>query len=119
MPDATRADEFAGTRLEWVAGSCRLLQATGDEFAQTRPFEGLTLATAIHLEPKTAALLLTLKRGGATVVSTGNLNGTQPETLAYLRAHGVDVVGEQTKDPRSTCRVPRPAHGPPAGGQAR
>jgi adenosylhomocysteinase len=98
MTDTTRADEFAGTRLEWVAGSCRLLQATGDEFAQTRPFEGLTLATAIHLEPKTAALLLTLKRGGATVVSTGNLNSTQPETMAYLRAHGMEVIGEKTKD---------------------
>lgn len=87
------------SRFEWVAGSARLLQQTCEEFERTRPFDGLRIATGIHLEPKTAALLLTLGRGGASVVSTGNLNSTQQETVDYLRERGVDVIGGPTADP--------------------
>ena len=87
------------SRFEWVADSARLLRQTGDEFERTRPFEGLRIGTGIHLEPKTAALLMTLRRGGAEVTSTGNLNSTQQETVDYLRANGIDVVGGPTADP--------------------
>ncbi|WP_158817973.1 adenosylhomocysteinase [Methylocapsa sp. S129] len=86
------------TRIDWIASSCRLLQSTAAEFARTRPFTGLTIGTAIHLEPKTAALLTTLQAGGARLVATGNLNSTQPETIAYLSAHDIAVIGEQTTD---------------------
>jgi adenosylhomocysteinase len=87
------------SRFEWVAASARLLRQTGDEFERTQPFAGLRIGTGIHLEPKTAALLMTLRRGGAEVVSTGNLNSTQQETVDYLREHGVDVIGGPTADP--------------------
>ncbi len=87
------------SRFAWVADSARLLRQTGDEFERTRPFAGLRIGTGIHLEPKTAALLLTLRRGGAEVVSTGNLNSTQQETVDYLRAEGVTVIGGPTADP--------------------
>jgi adenosylhomocysteinase len=87
------------SRFEWVADSARLLRQTGDEFSETRPFDGLRIGTGIHLEPKTAALLLTLRRGGADVVSTGNLNSTQQETVDYLREQGIDVIGGPTADP--------------------
>ena len=66
-----------GSRIEWVMGSCRLLAAIGEEFDSTQPFAGRRIGTGIHLEPKTVALLLTLRRGGAAVVSTGNLGSTQ------------------------------------------
>lgn len=89
-------DQF--TRIEWVASSCRLLAATAADFSRTRPFEGMTIGTAIHLEPKTAALLLTLSAGGARVVATGNLNSTQPATADYLRERGIAVIGGQTRD---------------------
>jgi adenosylhomocysteinase len=82
-----------------VRDSCRLLGAIAAEFGQSRPFDGLTIGTGIHLEPKTVALLLTLTAGGATVVATGNLSSTQPAAVAYLRAHGVEVIGERTTDP--------------------
>ncbi len=87
------------SRFEWVSESCRLLKQTGAEFDRTQPFRGLRIGTGIHLEPKTAALLMVLKRGGADVVSTGNLNSTQAETVTYLREHGVTVVGGPTADP--------------------
>ncbi len=87
------------SRIEWVISSCRLLAAIGDEFDRTRPFANLTIGTGIHLEPKTVALLLVLARGGADVVSTGNLNSTQPEAVEYLLAHGIGVIGGPTTDP--------------------
>src|SRR3954452_22337051 len=86
-------------RIEWVLANCRLLVAIGDELERTRPFDGLLIGTGIHLEPKTVALLLTLRRGGAEVVATGNLNTTQQEAVDYLEARGVRVVGGPTSDP--------------------
>jgi adenosylhomocysteinase len=85
-------------RIEWARSSCRLLDAIGDEIALTRPFAGLRIGTAIHLEPKTVALLLALRRGGAELVSTGNLATTQPDAVRYLRDEGVTVIGEPTTD---------------------
>ncbi|HEY2522638.1 MAG TPA: adenosylhomocysteinase [Streptosporangiaceae bacterium] len=94
-------------RIEWVRDSCRLLGAIAAEFGRTRPFAGLTIGTSIHLEPKTVALLLTLTQGGAALVSTGNLSSTQPEAVAYLRDHGVEVIGERTTDPAQHDRYLR------------
>ena len=85
------------SRIDWVGSQCRLLATVADEFDRTSPFKGLTIGTGIHLEPKTVALLLTLRRGGARVISTGNLNTTQPESVAYLNAHGVEAIGEPTQ----------------------
>jgi len=87
------------SRIEWVADHCALLSQISDEFRQTRPFEGLTIGTGIHLEPKTVALLLTLRAGGADVIASGNLSSTQPDSVEYLRAAGVRVEAEQTTDP--------------------
>jgi adenosylhomocysteinase len=108
-PDALTAHQAGGpvARIEWVRDSCRLLGAIATEFGRTRPFDGLTIGTGIHLEPKTVALLLTLTAGGATVVSTGNLSSTQPGAVAYLRTHGVEVIGERTTDPAEHDRYLR------------
>jgi adenosylhomocysteinase len=88
----------AATPIDWVREHCQLLRAISAEFGRTRPFAGLTIGTGIHLEAKTVALLLTLRDGGAALVSTGNLNTTQPEAVEVLRAEGVTVIGEPTKD---------------------
>jgi adenosylhomocysteinase len=88
----------AAGRIEWVLANCRLLAAIGAEFDRDRPFAGLRIGTGIHLEPKTVALLLTLRRGGAEVVATGNLNTTQQEAADYLAARGIEVVGGPTSD---------------------
>lgn len=87
------------TRIDWIGNSCRLLKATSAEFERTRPFEGLSIGTGIHLEPKTVALLMTLKAGGAKLVCTGNLNSTQPSTVDYLQSQGISVFATQTTDP--------------------
>jgi adenosylhomocysteinase len=89
---------MAATRIDWVREHCRLLRGISAEFARTRPFDGLTIGTGIHLEAKTVALILTLRDGGARIVATGNLNSTQPDAVAFLRGEGVMVIGEATKD---------------------
>jgi len=86
------------TRIDWVAEHCQLLRSVSAEFKDTQPFRGLTIGTGIHLEAKTVALLLTLRDGGARLVSTGNLNTTQPDALQALQAHGVTVIGGPTRD---------------------
>jgi len=87
------------SRIEWIGNSCSLLKATAAEFEKTQPFNGLTIGTGIHLEPKTVALLMTLKAGGARLVCTGNLNSTQPSTVEFLRSQGITVFATQTTDP--------------------
>src|SRR5579864_163410 len=93
-----RLRPMVSTRIDWVREHCRLLRAISAEFRQTRPFDGLTIGTGIHLEAKTVALLLTLRDGGARLVSTGNLNTTQPDAVEALRAEGITVVGGPTRD---------------------
>jgi adenosylhomocysteinase len=78
-------------RIEWVRRGCRMLAAIAQEFERTQPFAGLVVGTGIHLEPKTVALLLTIKAGGAEVVATGNLNSTQPSAEEL---HGKDRLTE-------------------------
>jgi adenosylhomocysteinase len=85
------------SRIDWVVRQCRLLNSIGDEFERTQPFKGLTIGTGIHLEAKGVALMLVLRRGGARVISTGNLNSTQPGALEYLNSHGVETVGGPTQ----------------------
>jgi adenosylhomocysteinase len=86
------------TRIDWVRENCLLLNAIGEEFGATQPFAGRTIGTGIHLEPKTVALLMTLQKGGARVVSTGNLNTTQLSAVERLREEGVTVIGGPTAD---------------------
>jgi adenosylhomocysteinase len=86
------------TRIEWVGENTRLLASIAREFRESKPFAGKTIGTGIHLEPKTVSLLLTLQSGGARVVSTGNLNTTQPEAVEYLTANGIAVIGGPTRD---------------------
>jgi adenosylhomocysteinase len=87
-----------GSRIEWVIESCRLLGGIAEDFDSTQPFAGMRIGTGIHLEPKTVALLLTLQRGGAEVISTGNLGTTQLAAVDYLRSSGVQVIGGPTTD---------------------
>ena len=89
---------MVSTRIDWVREHCQLLRAISAEFGRTHPFDGLTIGTGIHLEAKTVALLLTLRDGGARLVSTGNLNTTQPDAVERLRAEGITVIGGPTKD---------------------
>lgn len=84
--------------IRWTASNMTLLGAIGDEFAATRPFDGLRIGVSLHLEAKTAVLLEVLQRGGATVIAAGNYGTSQVEVVNYLQRQGVDARGSRFDD---------------------
>ncbi|MDR1735987.1 MAG: adenosylhomocysteinase [Oscillospiraceae bacterium] len=79
-------------KIEWARRYMPALNEIEKEFAKTRPFDGVRIATSVHLEAKTACLALTLKAGGAEVYATGcNPLSTQDDVAAGLASLGVNV----------------------------
>lgn len=90
--------ESVAGRLGFVADHMPILGSIAQRFADERPFDGLTVAVRIHVEPKTAILIQALAAGGATVVAMGN-KGTTDDALAdHLRSRGIEVLGNRTDD---------------------
>ena len=93
----------AAARLLWVRSRMPLLAEVRERFEQTKPFAGHRIGMAMHLEPKTAVLLETLKAGGAEIVATGNLGSTQDDVVAYLRSQGMTIL-VRAKTPSANTR---------------
>ncbi|WP_223690484.1 adenosylhomocysteinase [Leifsonia poae] len=87
--------EAGEQRLGWIRSRMRSLAAIRTEFAESRPFDGLTIGVALHSEPKTAVLLETLAAGGAHVVGTGNHGSTQDDIVAALERNGIELFGHR------------------------
>ena len=85
-------DETA-QRLLWTASNMSLLGRIAAEFEATRPFAGRRIGVSLHLEVKTAVLLLALKAGGADIVATGNYGTSQDDVVAHLSTQGIDARG--------------------------
>ncbi len=58
-------------KIKWVQKHMPVLEHIKKEFERTKPFEGITIGSCLHLEPKTINLGLTLQAGGAEVAMTG------------------------------------------------
>jgi adenosylhomocysteinase len=56
--------------LTWARANTPVLQSLATDHAQDRPFEGLTVALATHLEAKSGVLVETLAAAGASVAFT-------------------------------------------------
>jgi len=85
-------------RISWTASNMVLLGDVGNEFEKTLPFDGLRIGVSLHLEAKTAVLLETLGRGGASIVAAGNHGTTQDDVVEYLNERGIDARGASTDD---------------------
>ena len=85
--------EETAQRLLWTASNMSLLGRIATEFESTRPFAGRRIGVSLHLEVKTAVLLLALKAGGADIVATGNYGTSQDDVVAYLNDQGIDARG--------------------------
>jgi adenosylhomocysteinase len=69
-----------------------ILQRLGNQWAASRPWEGVTLGLNLHLTTLTAALLRELALGGAEcIVSAANPGTTDPGTVDLLRNLGMSV----------------------------
>ena len=58
-------------KIEWVQRHMPVLEHIKKDFQLEKPFKGITIASCLHLEPKTINLGLTLLAGGAEVAMTG------------------------------------------------
>ncbi len=81
-------------KIKWVQKHMPVLEHIKKEFEETKPFEGITIASCLHLEPKTINLGLTLQAGGAEVAMTGcNPLSTQDDATAAGADLGLNMYG--------------------------
>ena len=107
-------------KIDWAAQYMPVLASIKKQFEKEKPFRGMTIGMALHVEAKTANLVQTLAAGGAKVYITGcNPLSTQDDVAEALkrgkerpllrkaRVHGRGVLcGNRTGARRSTCRLP-------------
>ena len=72
-------------KIEWAAQYMPVLAAIRKQFEKERPFAGMTIGMALHVEAKTANLVSALTAGGAEVHITGcNPLSTQDDVAEAL-----------------------------------
>jgi adenosylhomocysteinase len=78
-------------KIEWAAQFMPVLATIKKQFRREKPFTGMTIGMALHVEAKTANLVSTLAAGGAEVHITGcNPLSTQDDVAEALN-HTMDV----------------------------
>ena len=85
--------EETAQRILWTSSNMALVGRIAAEFETTQPFAGLRIGVSLHLEVKTAVLLMALQAGGAEVVATGNYGTSQDDVVAHLNEQGIDARG--------------------------
>ncbi len=79
-------------KIAWARSHMPVLGKIRERFEAARPFRGRTLSAVLHVEAKTAALMLALAAGGAEVhLAAGNPLSTDDDVVAALRAAGIDT----------------------------
>ena len=79
-------------KIQWVDSYMPVLRALEQELMPSQPFRGMRISLSIHLEAKTARLVLALKRLGADVQASGcNPLSTQNDVAAALVSQGIPV----------------------------
>ena len=92
VPDDDAAlREEGNRRIAWARTHMGVLSSIRSRFEEERPFEGLSIGMALHVEAKTANLALALQAGGATVRLAGcNPESTDDRVVLALNAdHGL------------------------------
>ena len=75
-------------RIEWARKSMPVLEMIEQRFAKEKPLKGLTVAACLHVTTETAALVSTLRTGGAEVyVCASNPLSTQDDAAASIVKH--------------------------------
>ncbi|OGP97709.1 MAG: adenosylhomocysteinase [Deltaproteobacteria bacterium RBG_19FT_COMBO_52_11] len=77
--------EKGGLRVEWAVKSMPVLQHIQQQFGKEKPLKGIRLAACLHVTTETAALMQTLKTGGAELrLCASNPLSTQDDVAAFL-----------------------------------
>ena len=103
MPDYKVADislaPLGQKKIDWAWQSMPVLKHLERKYAEGQPFKGAVITACLHLEAKTACLLLLLHRLGAVVAACGsNPLSTQDDVCAYLANGGVHVFSHRGMD---------------------
>jgi adenosylhomocysteinase len=86
IKDINLADQ-GRLRIEWAEMSMPVLKSIRDRFIKERPLEGLRLSACLHVTTETAALMKTMKAGGADLaLCASNPLSTQDDVAASLVA---------------------------------
>ncbi len=86
IKDITLAEQ-GRLRIEWAGISMPVLHKIRERFSREKPLEGIRLSACLHVTTETAALVKTLKAGGAEVVlCASNPLSTQDDVAAALVA---------------------------------
>ncbi|MBR1672059.1 MAG: adenosylhomocysteinase [Fretibacterium sp.] len=88
--------EHGQKKIDWAWQYMPSLQFLYKKYRDAQPFKGATIAACLHLEAKTANLLITLTKLGATVAACGsNPLSTQDDICAALAQKGVHVYSRR------------------------
>jgi len=99
IADIGKAD-YGAKKIEWAWQYMPSLSFLENKYKASQPFKGVTVAACLHLEAKTACLLLTLARLGATVAACGsNPLSTQDDICAALAEKGINVFSRRGMTP--------------------
>ena len=89
-------------RIEWANQSMRVLNNIKNRFAKEKPLKGVRIAACLHVTTETAALMQTLKVGGAKItLCASNPLSTQDDVASSLVKHNkisvFAIKGEDNK----------------------
>ena len=79
-------------KIDWVKNFMPVMHHVEEEYAKTKPFQGIKMVITLHLEAKTAYMAEIFHHAGAEVAVTGsNPLSTQDDVAAALVEDGVHV----------------------------
>ena len=83
-------------KISWARQRMPVLAALEKKYSASQPLAGITVGACLHLEAKTASLLITLKNLGANVTAAGsNPLSTQDDICAGLVNEGISVFSRR------------------------
>jgi len=78
--------------INWATRQMQVLEEISNEFALSKPLEGLNIGACMHVTKETANLMMTLKTAGAKVaLCASNPLSTNDSVAAYLAENDIEV----------------------------
>ncbi len=79
-------------QIKWAKQHMPVLNKIRERFSEEKPFDGITIGAALHIESSTSVLLRTLQAGGAEIAGTGsNPLSTDDSVAAALAEKGANM----------------------------
>jgi len=83
-------------KLEWAYEHMDVIKNVRERFKSEKPFKGLKIGMALHVEAKTGILALTLRDGGAKVrLASCNPLSTDDSVVKALKDEGLEVYARK------------------------